>query len=246
MSSASIQWSRIDLVGSYYGGGRLVCWRHVLSRDYLHGRHPLECWGLGMRAKHRRAPLPLFGAHEDTQVPITLEAHTIQAWNCKEGLGSQPFVAGTFAVIFMHMQWQVLMMPEMDRMKDSKNEMCSGFKEFSYTVTALGHPAGFADERSVDEALSDLRQPRCYWILRRVIDLKAISETRTNVWVDTLVAAGFSGPGSTLLALTTADVTFSPHIIIFIVNVRTVFVFAHLMVLRHQVSFYTCSATHKS
>ena len=84
--------------------------------------------------------------------------------------------------------------------------MCSGFKEFSYAMTSVGHPAWFPAEQGVDEALSNLRQSRRYWILRMVIDSNNINETRKNVWVETVRAEAFSGPGSTLLSLTTLGV----------------------------------------
>jgi hypothetical protein len=125
-----------------------------------------------------------------------------------KGLDRNLMCAATFTVSFLAYAVIALMMPEMDRMKDAKNEMCSGFKEFSYAMTSLEYPVWFPSEQSVDEALSNLRQSRRYWILRMVIDSNNISETRTNVWVKTLLAGGFSGPGSTLLALTTLGVEY--------------------------------------
>jgi hypothetical protein len=92
-----------------------------------------------------------------------------------------------------------LMMPEMDRMVDAKSEMCSGFTEFSYTMTSMGHPAWYPAEASVDEALFNLRQSRRYWILRMVIDSNNIAETETNQWVSILKAGGYKSTAMVLV-----------------------------------------------
>ncbi len=95
-----------------------------------------------------------------------------------KGLDRNLLCSCTFTVSFLAYAVGALMMPEIDRMKDAKNEMCSGFKEFSYTMTAMGHPEWFPATQRVDEALSNLRQSRRYWILRMVIDSNNINETR--------------------------------------------------------------------
>jgi hypothetical protein len=128
------------------------------------------------------------------------------AW---KGLDLNAFVAGVFTVSFLAAVFGFLMIPEMDRMMAAKSEMCEGFKEFSYTMTATGSASWCAELnsdrtiKSTDLAISNLRQSRRYYMIRGIIRSN-FTEIFGSPWIGGFQGAPLAHPNYGIFALSKA------------------------------------------